>query len=567
MKLIGLLTRKGRRRFARYRFILGTLVAHGFGEMVYRTGFGRFLHVVRRAAGRPNVAKGQAFGESTTWERIRMAVEELGPTFIKLGQILSNRPDLIPRELQVEFRKLQENVPPFPTERATALIINELGGPMQEFFAEFDATPVAAASIAQLHRAVLVSGEVVAVKVQRPGLRELVDVDIDILMELAALLERYVPESRAVGPRDMVAEFDKAIHQELDFQREAASIERFRSQFSDEPRIKVPQVFRRYSTHLVLTMEYVVGRPLAELLSQEPFDIAESKRVAKLGADLTFKQIFCYGFFHADPHPGNILILEDGRFGYLDFGLTGSLTQRDLEAVSDMLVSIIGGDEQKAARAVVRLAGSRDFGIAGNIEREIAELIGRFENSQPGDLSFTAFLSEIIVMLVGKGLRLPPDLFLLVKSLITIEGVAAALDPQFDFAANLAPFVKSLLRDRYDLQRLGSRFATTAGDYAELLQSLPGDYFKLIDKLTGGKMQFRLDESSQKLIHQTVFQATSALAFAIVLGSLIIGSALIVHSKVPPLWHQIPVIGILGFITAGLVGFWLLVKTIRNGVL
>lgn len=567
MKLVSILTRKGRRRFARYRFILRTLVVHGFGEVVYQTGFGRLLHAMRRVMGRTRAKKRGAFGESTTWERIRMAFEELGPTFIKLGQILSNRPDLIPRKLQVELRKLQENVPPFPTEQATALISKELGGSMQELFGEFDAAPVAAASIAQLHRAVLVSGEAVAVKVQRPGLRELVDVDIDILYELAGLLERYVPESRAVGPRDIVAEFDKAIHQELDFLREAASIERFQAQFSDEPRIKVPQVFRRYCTQLVLTMEYVVGRPLAELLSEEPSNTAEGKRVAKLGAELTLKQIFRFGFFHADPHPGNILILDDGRFGYLDFGLTGNLIKRDIEAVSDMLVSIIGRDEQKAARAVIRLAGSHDFGIAGKIEREIAELIGRFQSAQAGDLSFTAFLSEVVVMLVDKGLRLPSDLFLLVKSLITIEGVATALDPQFDFAANLEPFVKSLLRDRYDPQRLGPRLATMAGDYGELLQSLPGDYFRLVDTLTGGKIRFGLDEPSLTPIRRTVLQATSALVFAIVLGSLIIGSALIVHARVPPLWHQIPVIGILGFVAAALVGFWLIVKIIRNGAL
>ncbi len=567
MKLLGLFTRKGRLRFARYRHILTTLVAHGFGEIVYQTGLGRMLRLLRRLSRRRRADKRRAFGESTTWERIRLAVEDLGPTFIKLGQILSNRPDLIPRELQVELQKLQENVPPFATRRATALITKELGTPMQELFREFDHDPVAAASIAQIHRAVLPSGEVVAVKIQRPGLQELVDVDIEILMELAQLLERYVPESRNLGPRDIVDEFEKAMHQELDFRREAASIERFGSQFSQDASIKVPVVFRRHSSQRVLTMEFIEGRPLADLLDQLPRDAAEGARVAKLGATLTLTQIFRYGFFHADPHPGNIVVLDDGRLCYLDFGLTGSLIQRDLEVVSDMLVSIIARNEQQAARAVVRLAGSRDFETARSIEREIAELIGRFQSAQAGDFSFTGLLSEVVEILVDKGLRLPSDLFLLVKSLITIEGVATALDPQFDFAAHLEPFARTLLHDRYDPKRLASRVATMATDYAELLQSFPGDYYKLVDTLSSGRVRFSFDEASIRPIQKTVLQATSALVFSIVLGSLIIGSALIVHSQVPPLWRQVPVIGIIGFVAAGLVGFWLLVKIIRNGAL
>ena len=565
MKLLSLLTHKGRLRFRRYRDILSTLLAHGFGEIVYQTGLGRLLRVVRRISRSGRRGRGQRPGELNTWERIRMAVEELGPTFIKLGQILSNRPDLIPRELQVELEKLQENVPPFSSRDAVSSIENELGSPIHEVFSEFDREPLAAASIAQVHRAVLSSGETVAVKIQRPGLQELVAVDVEILMELAVLAERHVPESRRLGLREMVDEFEKAIHQELDFRREAAAIERFGSQFADDERILVPRVYRDYTTGTVLTMEFIGGRPLADLLAQEPRDRAECVRVAELGADLTLKQIFRHGFFHADPHPGNIVVLEDGRLCYLDFGLTGSLIHRDLEVISDMLVSIIGRDEQRASRAVVRLAGSRDFEIARSIERGIAELIGRFQSAEASDFSFTTLLSEVVLILVDKDLRLPSDLFLLVKSLITIEGVATALDPHLDFSAHLEPFARDLLRDQYDPKRIASRLTTMTGDYRNLLESLPGDYYKLVDRLTSGKVRFSLDGASTQPIRRTVLQATSALVFAIVLASLIVGSALIVHSRVPPLWHEIPVIGIFGFVAAGLVGFWLLVKIVRNG--
>ena len=493
-----------------------------------------------------------------------MAIEELGPTFIKLGQILSNRPDLIPRELQVEFEKLQENVPPFPAQEAISSIETELGKPVGEVFREFGRDPVAAASIAQLHRAVLHTGETVAVKIQRPGLHELVNVDVGILRELAGLVERYIPGSNSIGPQDVVDEFEKAIHQELDFCREAESLERFGSQFADDDRIMVPKVYREYSSRKVLTMEFVDGRPLADLLSEDPRDVGEGKRVAELGADLTLKQIFQHGFFHADPHPGNIFVLHDGRLCYLDFGLTGGLIRRDLEVISDMLISIIGRDEQKASRAVVRLAGSRDHETARSIEREIAELIGRFQSAEAGEFSFTALLSEIVEILVDKDLRLPPDLFLLVKSLITIEGVATALDPHLDFSAHLEPFAKALLKDQYAPERLASRFATMTGDYRDLLEGLPGDYYKVVDRLASGKVRLRLEDESIQPIRRTILQAASALVFAVVLAALIVGSAVIVHSRVPPLWNEIPVIGVLGFVVAGLVGFWLLVKIIRN---
>lgn len=581
MRVSALLTRRGRLRVARYRQIFSTLVSHGFGEIAYQTGAGKLFRLFRRR--RADGAR--RAGESTTWVRVRLVLEELGPTFIKLGQILSNRPDLVPRELQDELEKLQEDVPAFSSEEAAAIIERELGRPLEELFTDFDERPLAAASIAQIHRAVLPSGETVAVKVQRPGLAELVDVDIDILGELAVLLERYVPESRNVSPRDLVSEFERGMRQELDFGRERTAIERFAKQFSRDEGIKVPRVYRSLSSGRVLTIEYIDGRPLSQLLG-EAGDIAgaaegrgaggtagreaegheaDGPRIAKLGAELTLKQIFVHGFFHADPHPGNILVLDDGRLCYLDFGLTGSLIQRDLEVVSDVLTSIIGRNEQKAARAVVKLAGRRDFEAAQRIERDVAELIDRFQSVQAGDFSFTALLSELIGVLVDENLRLPPDLFLLVKALITIEGVATGLDPEFDFASHLEPFAQTLVRERYSPRRVRTNLSTTAGDYAEMLQSFPADYYRMVDALSSGQMRIRLDEASDRRVRKTIMDASSALVFSVVLGSLIIGSAVIVHSGVPPVWHGVPVIGIIGFVAAGLVGFWLVVKIIRSG--
>jgi ubiquinone biosynthesis protein len=311
-------------------------------------------------------------------------------------------------------------------------------------------------------------------------------------------------------------------------------------------------------------MEFVSGRPLSEVLDDAAPDRKETTRIAELGADLTLQQIFTHGFFHADPHPGNILLLQDGKLCYIDFGLTGNLIQRDLEIVSDLLTSIIARNEQKAARVVVRLAGSRDFATARSIERDIAELIERFQNARGAEFSFTALLGELVEILVDKGMRLPPDLFLLVKSLLTIEGVASALDPEFDFTAHLTPFAEKLVKERYSARRVQADLGTLAGDFAELLQNVPGDYYKVVDTISSGRIRLELEEHSLDQVRESMFKASSSLAFAVVLAALIVGSAIIVHSRVPPLWHEVPVIGIIGFIISGLIGFGLLIEIVRN---
>jgi ubiquinone biosynthesis protein len=287
MWLLNLLSRQGRLRFSRYRHIISTLIRYGFGEIVYQTGTAKLIRVMRKISFRRKPEEAVHIERYSTWQRVRMTVEQLGPTFIKLGQILSNRPDLIPRELQNEIEKLQENVPPFSADKAAGVIEEDLGATVEELFDSFDREPVAAASIAQIHWAVLKDGSEVAVKIERPGLRELVEVDVSILRELAGLLVRYVPESTRVGPKELVDEFERDMMQELDFRREAASIERFAAQFEGNVDVKIPKVYPKYSTRRVLTMEFVTGTPLSSYMEEDPGDRDEVSRIAEVGADFT----------------------------------------------------------------------------------------------------------------------------------------------------------------------------------------------------------------------------------------------------------------------------------------
>jgi ubiquinone biosynthesis protein len=552
-------------RIRRYREILSTLAKYGFGEVVSQMGLGPTLQFGRRIFTRRRKRdQDPQLWQRTTWEWIRMALEELGPTFIKLGQILGNRPDLIPQPMRRELEKLQDAVPSFPGAEAIRMVALELGGDVGTLFKEFDESPVAAASIAQVHRAVLSDGTEVAVKVQRPEVRDIMDVDIQILHRLAQVLEKYFEDVRALRPTDIVEEFRKAVSRELDFMREAASMERLARQFSEDETIVVPRVHWSHCTRTVLTMQFIRATRLAEVIKTPGFGGHSGPVIARRGAELVLRQIFDNGFFHGDPHPGNIFVLSDDRICFLDYGLMGSLTRNDTETFGDILISIMRRNEQKARRALVAMCGGEEPEEPRRMEREISELIDQFHDTRASDFSFGALLSNLVDTLVDHGLSLPPDLFLLVKALMTVEGVATALDPDFRFVESVQPFAEKLVRDRYDPSRIATRFMNAAAEFGELLQGFPADYRDMVRTIRRGRIQFTLEEGSLVPLRRTVSRVTASLVFALVLGSLIIGSSVIVHSRVPPLWYGIPVIGILGFVAAGMVGFWLLVTIIRN---
>ncbi len=564
IRKIGVISRTYR-HVNRYREIIAILVKYGFGDVLAKLELQKHL----------DFGKGFILGKAAAeiaalsrWERVRMALEELGPTFVKFGQIMSTRPDMIPQELITELEKLQEDVPPFSTEEAKRIIEEELGSSVDSIFKDFTDSPIASASIAQVHKAVLPDGEEVAVKVQRPGIDRIIEVDLEIMLHVATLVERHLKELDIVDPVGIVEEFARVTRKEQNFRIEAAHIERFASNFQSDMTIHVPQVYREFSSSKVLTMEFIAGIKVSEIIkvqAQVQNLGINPKVVAARGADLVLMQIFEHGFFHADPHPGNIRVLKDSVICFLDYGMMGSLSARHREDMADILIGIVNKDESKITKTILKLSEYRQIVESEKLESDIAELIELYAYGTLKELEIGSLLHRIMSVVAEHQLKVPRDFYLLAKALVTIEGVGRELDPEFNAAKHAEPFAKKLIMDRMSPRRLIGDFYHSATEASLLVRDLPAEAREILTLIKQGEAKIKFEHKGLDPMLKTLDQITNRMVFAIVLASLVIGSALIVLSGVPPKWHEIPVIGIVGFLGAGIMGFWLLFSILRYG--
>ncbi|MBD3393947.1 MAG: hypothetical protein GF418_17565, partial [Chitinivibrionales bacterium] len=480
--------RRGLLHFGRYGEILSVLARYGFGDVLSSLNLEKYVAFPRRIAG---ARKARALASRTSrWERIRLALEDLGPSFVKLGQFLAGRRDMLPAHITDELAKLHDSARPFDAADARTIVERELKRPLADIFAEFNDNPLASASIAQVHAATLHGGDKVAVKIQRPNIQHTISTDIDILFHMAALAERYHEYARAFRLRELVEEFERTIHRELDFSAEARHMQTFRRNFADDGRVYIPKVYGDVSTSRVLVAEIVDGVKVTDVdeLKKRGIDL---KRLAMTGAEITLTQIFKHGFFHGDPHPGNILVRSDSSICLLDCGAVGIIPETMRYHISGILYGVVTRDSERIVRTLVRLS-QRPIDDMRSLEYEIAEFIEEYSALPIKDIRVGQVLSRFAAMVVHHNLEIIPGFYLLVRAIVTIESIGRQLDPDFNMIEHIEPHVRRIVYHNPRLKHLPFDAYFAVADLASLLRDLPFDFKDMMRMVKGGgtRIQF-----------------------------------------------------------------------------
>ncbi|MBT7888544.1 MAG: AarF/ABC1/UbiB kinase family protein [Deltaproteobacteria bacterium] len=500
----------------------------------------------------------------TRAKRIRLVFQELGPTFIKLGQLLSTRSDLISGEYHQELLKLQDQIPPASYEVVRKIIKNEFGKPPEELFRYFEKEPLAGASIGQVHKAQLKTGEMVAVKIQRPDIRKLVMTDLEIVLRLAALLERNIKEFEIHRPTRIVAEFANSLSKEIDYMVETAHIERFKRQFQGDRSIHVPKVYRELTCEHVITMEYIDGIKISEveLLKQKGYNL---ETIVKRSADLILKQIFIHGFFHGDPHHANVFILPGNVICFLDFGMMGRINREERENFTNLALQIFDGDVKRAVNSLLKHTDYFKEPDKTQFEKDLSVLIDQHLYRPLKNLDIARMLQQLLWITTKHELCFKPDLLLMVKALSTAEILGKELDPNLDLTQHMRPFIRQVQLNRLSPKRITEDILYSGTEFVSFFLNLPGELQDILKQAREGKFKIEFEHQGLNPMLSSHDKISNRIVFAIVLASLIIGSSLIVLSDVPPKWHEIPIIGLGGFVIAGIMGFWLLWSILRQG--
>lgn len=550
------------RDIRRLNQILKILTKHGFGFAVQQLHLDE--HIVGRGIIKISMLRRLAEPPEPRAVRLRKVLEELGPTFIKFGQILSVRPDLVPLDLCNELSKLQDRVPPFEYEDVRRQIKESLGGFPEEVFASFDPIPMAAASLGQVHRAQLKTGEQAVVKVQRPDIRKTIETDVDILYSLAYLAHRYMQDVKYFNPISIVDEFSKVVAREIDFTCEAHNIDRFRKNFEGSATVFIPRVFWDFSKSKVLTIEEIKGVRMSDYLSRPHLD-EEKKAVAANGADAVLQQIFIDGFFHADPHPGNMFILPNNAVAFVDFGIVGRLDEDTRDVVVNLLIAVSTKNINGILKALEMLGTYVAEESLRDFKNDVRDFIERYYDVPLKRIEMSSILPQTIELMTRHKLTVPPQFHVMIKALATVDGVARQLDPDFNTTAHTRPFVERLVHERYDPKRMYKNAVLYTAELFDILKIIPKDAYEIIKKIKSGTLKIEFEHQGLSKFISEMDKSSNRISFSLVISALIIGSSLIIMANKGPLVYGLPVMGILGFVFAGLLGLGLAVGILRSG--
>ena len=548
----------------RYREIVRILWKYGFGDVLKLVAL---QHVLGMEDATITIHENGLLSKPLP-ERMRLALEELGPTFIKFGQIVSSRRDLVTDEYYVELCKLQSGVPTFSAKEARKIISDELGRSVSDLFATFDDEPVGGASMAQVHAAVLTDGTMVAVKVQRPDITKVIELDLAILRDLAHFAEKHVPEMSGLNPVGVVEEFSSTLIKELDFENEAKNAERFAQQFEGNDTIKVPAVYREYSTSKVLTMDFLVGKLVTDTVALERAKI-DPVELSENITRLIYEQIFDHGFFHGDPHPGNMFILKGGVTGLLDYGMMGSFTPAFRSSIAHLIAGLAEKNHQQVMRSILEMSEEGYSADTTQMLSDVEEFSGTHLNQPLRDIKLGVVLNKLLELLRNNHLRMKGSFYLGIKALTQVEAIGRDLNPDLNFIVLGEPYAMKLIQGKYHPQRIFELGRKLLGESLDFLDDFPHDFRNLYQRIKHGKisipLEHKIDPEGFEPLRKTLDSIANRLTNAILTASVLICSSILVLSGLPPKIGSVPLIGLAGLIWGGYMCLRLVLSIWKHG--
>lgn len=546
----------------RGREVIGVLFKYGFEDVVTHSQLRRFVSRRRRVKW---TRRGRPVFEYSRWERIRMAAEELGPTFVKLCQVMSNRPDLLPEELIFEFQKLQSNVPPFPTKKAIEVIETETGKKIDEIFSYFEEKVIGSASIGQVHRARLVTGEEVVVKVQRPGVRKQIESDLQIIKDIVTFGDNYFKKQGVLNAMDIVESFESVMQKELAYLTEARSMEQFRNFYKNNHTFYVPKPYKELSTEKVLIIEFIPGCKITDVDQMRAWGL-EPTEVAEQGMDVYLTQIFEFGYFHADPHPGNIIIQENGRLVLIDFGMVGKMMDQDKYAFAGIFIAMANQDAREMAIQMRNLAVEHDIKDMRRLELELNEVIEDFSYLDVEESSIADISQRLQAIMYEHKMIVPGGVFLIFRALAILEGIGKTIHPHFNTMEKVKPFGKKLVMERFSPRNILRELSFRGQSFYSFISSFPYEVRGILRKLRKGELRIEVVDPGRTKLLDKLDSVANRLSLAMVVSAMTVAASLVMIAD--PGYGKgegLPKVSIILFVIASVLGGVLLLSMWRSG--
>lgn len=547
----------------RLREVIQVLSKYGFEGIVTETPLRKIVPEQTRLTW---TRRDRSIFEYARAERIRMAVEELGATFMKLAQVLSNRPDLIPEDLIREFQRLQSDAEPFSSTTAKQIVEEELGHPIDAVFSFFDTRTLGAASIGQVHRARLRSGEEVIVKVRRPGIQDRIASDLDIIKQIVRRTENYLASLGIINPMDIVEAFEKSMSKELDYRNEARNVEQFRNFYQSNDDFIVPKAYKRLSTEKVLVMEFASGCKITDMRRLKEWGL-DPRKIAEKGLDIYLKQIFESGYFHADPHPGNVLVRPDGRLVLIDFGATGRLLQKDKFALAGIFFNLARQSPKGVANNLRKLSIEGEIEDMKALEYDVSEFIEDFADLDVEDVDVGALASRLQQIIFQHRIRVHGSVFLILRALAILDGIGKIVHPEFNALEFIQPYGRKILQEQFSPENIGIELFYVSSQLLSFLHTFPADIRSILRKIRTGKMLIQIEHKGYEGITRKMELVSNKLSFALIICGLLIAASIAMSNPNLPVeatYTGLPYIALIEFSIAIFLGVLFILTVLRG---